>query len=168
MSRTKAPQLHRVEPLSRSPILSEEAAEVFEHLVRSMAPDHFSECDRPLLESYATAIVNARKAQAVLDRDGQVTAAGKISPWLLVLATNIKNIVSLSLRLRLSPSARFDRLKAGTTSRPQDCIYDDEDDPSDPDNLLARPSRPKTGLASFRTLQHLRPPHPDDDDELLA
>ncbi len=171
--RTKAVVPKRSTPITPSASLSDEAVRVFDFIVRSVSPDHFSDVDRPLLESYATAIVNARRAQEAIDRDGQVTPDGKVSPWVGVLEKQIRNIVALVMRLRLAPQSRFDRLKAGTTMRPQDReYYEGEHDPDDPRGLLAKSPLPKPGtLAWFRAPPHLRQPHPDDiedDDRLLA
>ncbi len=125
--------------------LSPRARELFLHIVGAVDPFHFSQVDLPLLAQYCGAAELAEQAQLMLDQEGPVVA-GKSSAWLNVLEKACRASVALSMRLRLTPQSRFDRLRAGVTSRPQDGIYyeGDDGDPDDPSGeLLARPTRPK-------------------------
>jgi phage terminase small subunit len=154
MSRTKRPpSLFPNRRLKPPATLSEGAATVFRQIVESVAHDHFSAVDLVLVTEYSRACDLANRADAELTRDGAVVG-GKANPWLAVQEKAQRAIVALCARLRVSPQSRFDRLKAGTTSRPQ---YR----PWDPDGLLAQDDevenkfarngpKPKTGLASFR------------------
>lgn len=126
--------------------LPEPVAVVFAKLVAGVSADHFAPTDLPLLTEYARAAVLADEAAAEMAKEGAVTD-GKPSPWLRVQDQACKSLVALSARLRLCPQSRFDRLKAGTSTR-----QGFPDDVSNPDGLLAGVPRtkPKTGLASFR------------------
>lgn len=98
--------------------LSPSARRVFELIVGAVAAEHFEQADLPLVVQYAEAAALAEQAQAEIDANGPVIGS-KVSPWLAVSAQAIKSCVALSARLRLAPQSRFDRLRAGTTSRPQ-------------------------------------------------
>lgn len=111
--------------------LSPAAKLVFVHIVGNVDPSHFTEADRPLIEGYAQSAALATEAAQRLDSEGAVTQ-GKPSPWLAVSEKAIKQLVALSARLRICPQSRFDRLGAGSNSRPQP-------DASQPwDDLIAR------------------------------
>lgn len=72
----------------------------------------------PLLEGYAQSAALATEAAQRLDADGAVVE-GKSSSWLGVSEKAIKQLVALSARLRICPQSRFNRLRAGSNSRPQ-------------------------------------------------
>jgi hypothetical protein len=59
----------------------------------------------PLLAAYARAIVADEDAARQLREHGSVLS-GKPSPWIVVKAAAHKEIIALSLRLRLSPQGR--------------------------------------------------------------
>lgn len=115
--------------------LSPGARRVFEHVVKSVDPTHFSAVDLPLLCEYATACHQAELAGRELAKTGAVVA-GKASPWLGAQEKAVRSMVALSARLRVAPQTRFDRLVAGANARPQPKPLEDEDDD---DGLLARP-----------------------------
>ena len=96
--------------------LTQPARTVFEAVVATVAIDHFTETDLPLLSEYATAAATAQKAAAKLDAEGHVVG-GRANPWLIVQEKAQRALVALSARLRVCPQSRFDRLKAGTASR---------------------------------------------------
>jgi phage terminase small subunit len=102
--------------LAPRPGCSEAVAGVFRDLVASVATDHFTTADAPLLESYAEAIALSRLAYAELEKSGPVVN-GKTSPWIVVQEKAHRSQVALSARLRLCPQSRFDRTKAGKTAR---------------------------------------------------
>lgn len=79
---------------------------------------HFTRVDVPLLAQFSAASELAERAQAALDEHGAVSEAGKTSPWLTVLEKSTRACVALAARLRICPQSRFDRLVAGTSSRP--------------------------------------------------
>jgi phage terminase small subunit len=105
----------RVAPRPGTP---EPVAQVFRDLVESVSADHFTVADLPLLESYSEAICMSRMAWSEIERDGPVID-GKTSPWVVVQEKAHRAQVALAARLRLCPQSRFDRGKAGTTSREQ-------------------------------------------------
>jgi phage terminase small subunit len=94
--------------------LSEAELIVFRSIKAAAPPDHFEASDQPLLTEYCTAVVQARRAAAMLRRDGDVVD-GKPSPWLTVQEKSVRAMTALSLRLRLSPQARREKMK---TERP--------------------------------------------------
>jgi len=114
---------------------------IWTRLVQSVASDHFQECDRPLLTEYVRATHLANQAAEALQNGAVID--GKVSPWVSVSEKLTRALVALSARLRLCPQSRYDRLKAGATSRTGIPDINYEDDP-----LLA--AGPGTGLASFR------------------
>jgi phage terminase small subunit len=141
IARTKGAHIgtrRRVQPFSK---LAAGPAKVFAHIVRSVDQSHFSEVDLPLLEAYANSAHLAAQAAEEIEQSGAVVA-GKASPWLAVQEKAAKSLVALSARLRICPQSRFDRLVAGSNSRPQirgrkpwECdgllAGEDEDDPAD-------------------------------------
>jgi phage terminase small subunit len=79
--------------------------QAFAAIVASVDPKHFHPSDLPLLTSYAVAICQERDAVSHLRREG-VVINGKTSPWITVQEKAHRMMVSLSLRLRLSPQGR--------------------------------------------------------------
>lgn len=98
------------------PHLSKQARGVFDSLVAAVGLDHFTAADIPLLSEYATAAATAQTAAERLDAEGHVVA-GRANPWIVVQEKAQRALVALSARLRVCPQSRFDRLKAGTSSR---------------------------------------------------
>jgi hypothetical protein len=86
--------------------LDDAERDVFINTVGSKRPEAFEPSDLPLLAAYARAVVLEQRAAAALKTNGPVTADGKPSPWLAVLAQATKAMMTLSLRLRLSPQGR--------------------------------------------------------------
>jgi phage terminase small subunit len=127
----------RMKPLAH---LNEAEANIWRALVRSVGSDHFQACDQPLLTEYCRAAALADKAAEALQEGAVIDR--KASPRGTVQEKSVRALVALSARLRLCPQSRFDRLKAGTTSRTGMPGRHAEDDA-----LLAGPT---TGLASFR------------------
>jgi P27 family predicted phage terminase small subunit len=121
--------------------LDDRAATIWRRTARAVSSDHFAESDAVLLAEYCRAAALADQAAEALTKEG-IIVDGKTNPWIVVQEKTVRNIVALCARLRLSPQARFDRLKAGTTSRDQNTWLDD-----DPDDLIAKP---QYGPASFR------------------
>jgi phage terminase small subunit len=67
---------------------------------------HFREPDLPLLSRYCEAAVLAEQAALEL-RNGAVVD-GKPSPWIVIQEKCVRAMVSLSMRLCLSPQSRID------------------------------------------------------------
>jgi hypothetical protein len=80
---------------------------VFADLVHSCDADHFRPSDVWLLSRYCEAVVLAEQAARELRR-GAVSKGGKVSAWIIVQEKAMRAMVSLSMRLRLSPQARLD------------------------------------------------------------
>ena len=114
--------------LAPSPTLSDAAKVIFQHIVSNVDESHFSEVDRPLLDTYCHAAALGTQAAQRLDTDGAVID-GKASPWLAVSEKCGKVLVAVSARLRICPQSRFDRLVAGSNGRPQISGNNQFDDP---------------------------------------
>jgi hypothetical protein len=86
--------------------LSEPERELFVAIVAGCDAGHFRQPDLPLLSRYCEAAVLAEQAALEL-RNGAVVN-GKPSPWIVVQEKCVRSMVSLSMRLRLSPQSRLD------------------------------------------------------------
>ncbi len=96
-----SPRSNRLRP---PPTLSEPERNLFVAIVGNCSHDHFRASDLPLLSRYCEASVLAERAAQQL-RDAPVIN-GKPSPWLAVREKATRELVALSMRLRLSPQAR--------------------------------------------------------------
>jgi phage terminase small subunit len=94
----------RVTRLRPPPSLAEPEAKLFRQIVANCAYDHFQQSDLPLLARYCEASILAERAAQEL-REAPVVG-GKPSPWLPVREKATRELVALSMRLRLSPQAR--------------------------------------------------------------
>ena len=96
--------------------LSDRERQIFTDLVRACDAEHFAESDVPLLVAYCQAVAQHERAVEALRREGDVikTATGRlcISPWITVQEKSSREMVALSMRLRLSPQARYERAKS--------------------------------------------------------
>lgn len=95
------PRVTRLRPPSS---LAEPEAKLFRQIIANCAHDHFRESDLPLLCRYCEASVLAERAAQQL-REAPVVD-GRPSPWLPVREKATRELVALSMRLRLSPQAR--------------------------------------------------------------
>ena len=86
--------------------LSEPERELFVSIVAGCDAGHFRSTDLPLLSRYCEAAVLAEQAALEL-RNGAVVD-GKPSPWIVIQEKSVRAMVSLSMRLRLSPQSRLD------------------------------------------------------------
>ena len=86
--------------------LSEPEREMFASIVAGCDANHFRQTDLPLLSRYCEAAILAEQAALEL-RNGAVLN-GKPSPWIVVQEKCVRAMVSLSMRLRLSPQSRID------------------------------------------------------------
>jgi phage terminase small subunit len=87
------------------PSLSPEERTVFVDLVAACDSKHFRVSDIPLLARYCEAAVLGEQAALELRQQGAVLN-GKPSPWIVIQEKAVRAMVSLSMRLRLSPQAR--------------------------------------------------------------
>jgi phage terminase small subunit len=105
--------------------LDRQTAKVFAQIVASCPRGHFVASDTVLLVEYCRAARLAERADRELRRSGPVVG-GKPSPWVTVQEKAVRALVALSLRLRLSPSARTDPKTTGKRAHgPRPSIYDD-------------------------------------------
>jgi phage terminase small subunit len=111
----------RLEP---PPSLSAAERVVFANIVAFCDADHFRMTDAPLLCRYAEAVVLAEKAAQELRRHGAVMKNGRVSGWITVQEKSVRALVSLSMRLRLSPQARLDAKKLARQGGPRPSVYD--------------------------------------------
>ena len=96
-----SPRANRLRPpLS----LAETEASLFKQIIAHCSYDHFQPSDLPLLTRYCESSILAERAAAEL-REAPVIG-GKPSPWLYVREKSVRDLVALSMRLRLSPQAR--------------------------------------------------------------
>jgi phage terminase small subunit len=107
--------------------LSDADRTVFVDLVTTCDPTHFQPSDLRLLCRYCEAPVLAEQAALELRRGAVVD--GKPSPWITIQEKAVRAMVSLSMRLRLSPQSRIDpktlgRKQAYTGPLPRDLSGD--------------------------------------------
>ena len=93
--------------LQPPPWLGPEEAEVFRSTVSSVDPRHLVLSDLPVVCTFAESFVIARRAARELRESGLVVQ-GRTSPWLLAREKAVRELTSLSLRLRLCPQSRQD------------------------------------------------------------
>jgi phage terminase small subunit len=86
--------------------LSEVEKVIFVDLVTSCDANHFRPSDLPLLVRYAEACALGDLSAQELRRGAVVD--GKPSPWIVIQEKAVRAMVSLSMRLRLSPQSRAD------------------------------------------------------------
>ena len=91
--------------------LSEAERELFVAIVAGCDGLHFRQPDLPLLSRYCEAAVLAEQAALEL-RNGAVVDS-KPSPWIVIQEKCVRAMVSLSMRLRLSPQSRIDAKTLG-------------------------------------------------------
>jgi phage terminase small subunit len=95
----------RSSPMRPPPTLSQPEAALFKQLVADCLPGFFKDSDAPLLARYCEAAILAERSTAELRR-APVTDDGRPSPWLYVREKAVREMVALSLRLKLSPQSR--------------------------------------------------------------
>jgi hypothetical protein len=78
--------------------------ELFLKIVGTNKPEHFQPSDVPLMCRYVEAVIMAERAAEELRQNPVVN--GKASPWLVIQEKNVRAMIALSMRLRLSPQAR--------------------------------------------------------------
>ena len=87
--------------------LTERALQIWNHLLANSPRDQFRVTDGLLLARLCEAHDLAEQAAVQLATDGRVLN-GRPSPWLVIQEKQIRAIVALSMRLRLSPQSRVD------------------------------------------------------------
>ena len=102
--------------LSPPAYLSKPELELFSLIVDASGSEHFRQADLPLLSRYCEAAILAEQAALEL-RNGAVID-GKPSPWIVVQEKCVRAMVSLSMRLRLSPQSRLDPKTLGRRCEP--------------------------------------------------
>jgi phage terminase small subunit len=89
---------------------------LFTEIVASVDRTHWQTADSYLVESYCRAILLERQAYAMIELEGAIVGP-RVSHWLTVAEKACKQIVALSMRLRLSPQSRNDPKTVGRRSR---------------------------------------------------
>src|SRR5262245_21298073 len=92
--------------------LSKDERRRFVDLVASVDTTHFRPGDLPLLCRYVEADALAERAAEELRTAGPVVD-GRPSPWIVIQEKAVRALVSLSMRLRLSPQSRLDPKTVG-------------------------------------------------------
>jgi phage terminase small subunit len=87
--------------------LSADERRRFVDIVANCEPQHFRPSDTTLLCRFVEADALAERAADEL-RKNAVLKNGKPNAWLAVQEKNVRALVSLSMRLRLSPQSRID------------------------------------------------------------
>ena len=82
--------------------LNKHEAAIWSEVVNATDPQHFKRCEAPLLATYCTAAALARFYSARIGAEGDQGSNHK--HWI----ENARLVTSLSSRLRLSPSSRYD------------------------------------------------------------
>jgi phage terminase small subunit len=82
--------------------LGEVEAAIFRQVVASVAHEHFTPEDQPLISAYARALALERRASDEL----AAAAVGNHQAWLPVYAAAVRAISTLAVRLRLGPKSR--------------------------------------------------------------
>lgn len=76
-------------------------------IMRSTPAGQFRDGDLPLLTLFCRVSLLAGEAVQHLEQDGQVSADGKVSPWVKVASDHGKTLALLASKLRLAPSSRI-------------------------------------------------------------
>ena len=109
---------------------------VFWSLITQVPATQFQPADLPLICRWCELTVVADRAAAEM-ATGNLVENGLPSPWIAIHEKATKQLIALSLRLRLSPQSRMDR--APKTQAAKDLSYYDrmmlegDDDDGDPD-----------------------------------
>jgi phage terminase small subunit len=93
--------------------LSADERQRFTEIVSNCDARHFRPSDTTLLCRFVEADALAEKAAAELRKHGAVSKDGKPNGWLVVQEKSVRALVSLSMRLRLSPQSRIDAKAMG-------------------------------------------------------
>jgi phage terminase small subunit len=93
--------------------LSADERKRFVDIVTNCDARHFRPSDTTLLARFVEADALAEKAAAELRKHGAVSKDGKPNGWLVVQEKSVRALVSLSMRLRLSPQSRIDAKAIG-------------------------------------------------------
>ena len=82
------------------------AASLWRRIMATTPRDQWRPGDLPLLQMFCRTALLADEAIRHLEEDGQLDAAGKVSPWVKVASDHGKTLALLASKLRLSPSSR--------------------------------------------------------------
>lgn len=103
--------------------LSADERRRFVDIIANTNPRHFRHSDLPLLCRFVEADALAERSAQEL-RKNAVLKNGKPNPWLAVQEKNVRALVSLSMRLRLSPQSRIDSQALGRQQPARPSAYD--------------------------------------------
>jgi phage terminase small subunit len=116
------PDIVRTERLSPPADLDASERQIFLDIVGTTAADHFRPSDAALLSAYCRAVVREREASERLAQ-GVVTVDNRLSSWVTVQASALKQMLSLARLLKLTPLAR--RSNPSRPGKPQRLSYYD-------------------------------------------
>jgi P27 family predicted phage terminase small subunit len=85
---------------------------IWMQVVSGCKQGHFQASDAPLLVAYCQSIAQHARAIKALAKEGDVTANGKVNPWALIQEKAGRAIATYAARLRCSPQARSQYVKA--------------------------------------------------------
>jgi phage terminase small subunit len=86
--------------------LAEPERTLFLDIVTTTRPEHFQAPDGVLLAAYCRAVILEQQAAGELAAQGHVLEGGTANPWLDIHAQAVRQMVTLSRTLRLSPVSR--------------------------------------------------------------
>ena len=81
-------------------------------VVSGCKPGHFTGGDVPILVAYCQSLAQLARANRALAKEGDVLDNGKINPWCLVAEKAGRAVAMYCMRLRCSPQARSQYVKA--------------------------------------------------------
>jgi|GEM_PF-6405756 len=96
--------------------LSRRGREYFREIVDGLRPDHFADCDIPILANYVKCVFTLEKIQRQAEKEPftLVNNHGNIMkhPIYAVLKEYLSTLTTLSSKLRLNPSSRYQATQA--------------------------------------------------------
>lgn len=97
--------------------LARAGAVVWREVVNSLPANYFRPSDEPLLAAYCTSTACYREAAEIVGRDGMILENDRgtkyANPANAMMLAHASSMAQLAVKLRLCPSARYDREKKG-------------------------------------------------------
>jgi hypothetical protein len=94
--------------VSPSPHLSPAHRKIFTDVVRTMPPEHFRDCDVPILMRFVEAIAMCERAGREMEVTGGPVVDGVVNTWFGVYQKSAWTVSIIATRLRMTPHARRD------------------------------------------------------------
>lgn len=123
--------------VSPPPGLGATEHQLFHDVVRTMPPEHFRQCDVPLLLRFVEATAMCDRAGREMENSGGPVVDGAVNPWFGIQQRCAKMVSVIATRLRMTPHSRRDPKTVGRHHQKLN-VYDriaadaadDEDDQS--------------------------------------